>query len=193
MKPTPTEALESELNILPIYLRLEELQRMEATKLLQKNDQFITNSMGKKVNSKNLKPLIHLGHQAKQVLTVMSKHQKISINVIEILSEILPSMETFYISNLTVTIPTKFSSDQGEKNYITEIQQDVTTNTVMTFTDDSDQDNSSLAGSGVVIKIPGDHSSPIKHTKAITSCGTSYEGEIEAIKSGTHYVFQNIG
>ena len=95
MKPTPTEALESELNILPICLRPEELQQMEATKPLQKNDQFITNNMGKKVNSKNLKPLIHLGHQAKQVLTVMSKHQKISINVIEIPSEILPSVENF--------------------------------------------------------------------------------------------------
>ena len=36
MKSTPTEALENELNIAPIDLRLEELQRMEAIKLLQK-------------------------------------------------------------------------------------------------------------------------------------------------------------
>ena len=36
-------------------------------------------------------------------------------------------MEFFYIPNLSVTIPTKFSSDEGEKNHITEIQQDVTT------------------------------------------------------------------
>ena len=97
MKPTPTEALESELNILPICLRPEELQQMKATKPLQKNDQFITNNMGKKVNSKNLKPLIHLGHQAKQVLTVMSKHQKISINAIQISSKIPLSMEIFII------------------------------------------------------------------------------------------------
>ena len=36
MKSTPTEAIESELNIAPIDLRLEELQRMEAIKILQK-------------------------------------------------------------------------------------------------------------------------------------------------------------
>ena len=38
MKSTPTEVLESELNIAPIEidLRLEELQQMEAIKLLQK-------------------------------------------------------------------------------------------------------------------------------------------------------------
>ena len=64
MKSTPNEALESELNIVPTDLRLEKLQQMEAIKL-QKNDQFITNNMGKKVNSKKLTPLIHLRHQAK--------------------------------------------------------------------------------------------------------------------------------
>ena len=135
MKSTPTEALDSELNIVPIYLRLEELQRMEAIKHLQKNDQFITNNMGKKVNSKKLTPLTYLGHQAKQVLTVISKHQKISINAIQIPSEIPPSMEMNYIPNLSVTIPTKFSSDK--KKYITEIQEDVAANTLMIFTDGS--------------------------------------------------------
>ena len=76
MKSTPTEALESELNIVPIDLRPEELQQMEAIKRLQKNDQFITNNMGKKVNSKKLTPLTQLRHQAKQVLTVMSNIRK---------------------------------------------------------------------------------------------------------------------
>ena len=75
--------------------------------------------------------ITHLGHQAKQVLTVMSKHQKISINAIQIPSEIPPSMEIFYISNLFGTIPSNFSSDKGEKNYITEILQDVATHTMI--------------------------------------------------------------
>ena len=47
MESTPAEALESELNIVPINLRLKELQRMEATKFYQKKDQFITNNMRK--------------------------------------------------------------------------------------------------------------------------------------------------
>ena len=37
MKSSSTETLESELNIASIDLRLEELQQMEAIKLLQKN------------------------------------------------------------------------------------------------------------------------------------------------------------
>ena len=48
MKSIPTEALESELNIVPIDLRLEELQQMEAINFPEKNDQFITNNLGKK-------------------------------------------------------------------------------------------------------------------------------------------------
>ena len=47
MESTPAEALESELNIVPINLRLKELQRIEATKFYQKKDQFITNNMRK--------------------------------------------------------------------------------------------------------------------------------------------------
>ena len=47
MESTPAEALEPELNIVPINLRLKELQRMEATKFYQKKDQFITNNMRK--------------------------------------------------------------------------------------------------------------------------------------------------
>ena len=64
---------------------------------------------------------------------------------------------------------------------------------MMVFTDGSAQHNPGRTGSGVVIKNPGCHSSLIKFAKAITSCGTSYEGEIKAIKLGTDYVFQNIG
>ena len=86
--------------------------------------------MGKKVNSKKKKIIIiiiitsstHLGHQAKMVLTIISKHQKVSINIIQIPSEITHSMGVFYIPNLSVTIATKFSSEKGESNYIKEIQ-----------------------------------------------------------------------
>ena len=75
MKSTPTEALESKLNIVPIDLRLEEVQPKKTIKLLQKNDQIITNNVSKKINCRKLTPLKHLGHQAKQVLTVLSDDQ----------------------------------------------------------------------------------------------------------------------
>ena len=101
-------------------------------------------------------------------------------------------MEIFHIPNLSVTIPIKFSSDESEKNCITEILQYLTTNTMVIFTDGAVQGNSSPTRSGVMIKNPGYHSLPLKLAKAITSCGTSYEGEIEAIKLGTDHAFQNI-
>ena len=44
-----------------------------------------------------------------------------------------------------------------------------------------------------MIENPGHHSLPIKFTKAITSCGISYEDEIEAIKLGADHTFENIG
>ena len=41
MRSTPTEALEAELSVLPIDLRIEELQRHEAGKLLTKEEEYI--------------------------------------------------------------------------------------------------------------------------------------------------------
>ena len=45
MKSTPIDGLESELSILPIDLRLEELQQHEAVKLLIKEDDYIQSIM----------------------------------------------------------------------------------------------------------------------------------------------------
>ena len=137
--------------------------------------------------------ITHLGHQTKQVLTVISKHQKISINVIQIPSEIAPSVEIFHIPNISVTILNKFSSDNGEENYLKENLQNVSTNTMMIFTDGSAQGNPGPARSGVLINKSGYHSLPIKLAKAITSCDINYEGEIEAIKLGRDHAFKNIG
>ena len=62
-------------------------------------------------------------------------------------------------------------------------------NTMTIFTDGSAQDNFGPTGSGLVNKNSGHHSLSIKHAKNITSCGTSYEGEIEAIKLVTDHAF----
>ena len=49
MNLTPTGTLESELSILPIDLRLEEMQRHETVKQLIKEDDYIhSNMIGKK-------------------------------------------------------------------------------------------------------------------------------------------------
>ena len=48
MKSTLTEALEFELNIAPIDLRIEELQQMEAIKFLQKRINLSPAALAKK-------------------------------------------------------------------------------------------------------------------------------------------------
>ena len=55
----------------------------------------------------------------------------------------------------------------------------------MIFTDGSVHGNLVPIGSGVVIRNPEYHSSPIKLAKVVTTCGTSYEGEIGSIKLDT--------
>ena len=55
----------------------------------------------------------------------------------------------------------------------------------MIFTEGSVHGNPVPTGSGVVIKNPEHHSSPIKLAKVITTCGTSYEDEIGSIKLDT--------
>ena len=65
----------------------------------------------------------------------MYKHQKNSINAIVVPSIVPSLMETFYTPNLSVTIQTKFSSDEDEKNCIKAILQYVVSNTMMIFTD----------------------------------------------------------
>ena len=105
-------------------------------------------------------------------------------------------MESFYIPNFPVTTLIKFASDfsdVGQKDYIKEILQDVDINTMMIFIDGSAQSNPGPTGSGVVIKNLGHYSVPVKLAKAITACGTSYEGEMETMKLVTDRAFKNIG
>ena len=45
IKSTPADALESDLSVLPVDLRSEELQRYEVVKLLIKQDDYIQSSM----------------------------------------------------------------------------------------------------------------------------------------------------
>ena len=96
-------------------------------------------------------------------------------------------MEIFYI-------PTKFSSDEVEKNYITEILQDVAT--LMIFTDGSAQGNPGPTGSDVVIKNPGHHScGKVKHELRVTSYefkSTCYEFKSTSYKFRyTSYEFKS--
>ena len=74
MKSTPTDGLESELSILPIDLRLEELQRQEAVKLLIKEDDYIQSNMkGGNKAQKMGSPFENLRSLTKQILQFLSQ------------------------------------------------------------------------------------------------------------------------
>ena len=91
---------------------------MKAVKFILKNKNLSLTTWVKKQTAKSQ-------HQTKHMVTVLSKHQKISINAIQIPLEIPPFIEMFYIPNLSVAIPIKFLSDEGEKYYIEQILQNV--------------------------------------------------------------------
>ena len=67
-----------------------------------------------------------------------------------------------------------------------------TENTIIIFTDGSALSNPGPVGAGVVIKNKGPKNTPVKFAKALKQMGTSYEGEIEAIKLAVEYANENI-
>ena len=64
---------------------------------------------------------------------------------------------------------------------------------MMIFTDGSALGNPGPTGSGVAIKKYGPESTEIKIAHAVTKMGTSYQGEVQAIRIGTTYAKENIG
>ena len=62
----------------------------------------------------------------------------------------------------------------------------------MIWTDGSALGNPGPTGSGVAIKKNGPESTEIKIAHAITKMGTSYQGELQAIRIGIIYAKENI-
>ena len=104
MKSKPTEALKSELNIAPIDLTLEELQQMEAIKLLQKNCGYIKINITKTANGKQTTPLMHLTSLCRQLLMHLFKTHKLDLEQTVIPPEISAIHEVFFIPNLTTVL-----------------------------------------------------------------------------------------
>ena len=196
LKSTPSDALESELYIPPIDLRLQELQRHEAIKLLQKEDSYFSNKM-KSQNSSN-SPFAHLSRLSKQLLSRLaaSMGAKGPENII-LPAELPPSIEIFNIPNMTTVLPKTPLSETNnkEKNfaeYIDLIYENVNENTMLAYADGSAQGNPGPTGAGLLIRKNGRNSIPVLSAKAITSRGTSYEGELEAILMTTQHALKNL-
>ena len=104
----------------------------------------------------------------------------------------MPTNELFHIPNRLLTLPeTKLQlsvpldNTNNMQHYISSIL-DIANNKIMiVLTDGSVQSNPGPTGSGVIIKKQCRNSTPIKTAKAVTYMGSSYDGELEAIKIAT--------
>ena len=117
-----------------------------------------------------------------------------STNYVLLPKETPPTFEIFHIPNLFLTSPeTKLQlsvpleNTNNVEHYINSTWDTGTNNTMIVFKDVSVQLNPGPAGSGVIIKKQGHNSTPIKIVKAVIYMGSSYEGELEAIKIATEY------
>ena len=96
MKSIPTDGLESELSILPIDLRLEELQRHEVVKLLIKEDDYIQSNMkGRNKGHKMGRPFENLRSLTKQILQFLPQAQKCNVHQLLLPKETLATHELF--------------------------------------------------------------------------------------------------
>ena len=200
MKSTPTDGLESELSILPIDLRLEELQQHEAVKLLIKEDDYIQSNMKGRNKAQTMGgPFENLRSLTKQILQFLSQTKKCNVHQLRLPKETPATLKLFHIPNLWLALPEtklQFSvpldNTNNMQHYIRSILDTGTKKTIIVFTIGSAQSISGPTRSGVIIKKQGRNITPIKIGKAVNYMGSSYERELEAIKIATKYTRNNI-
>ena len=200
MKSTPTDGLESELSILPIDLRPEELQRHEAVKLLIKQDHYIQSNMkGRNKTQKIGNPFENLRFLTKKILQFLSQTKKYNVHQLLLPKETPATLELFHLPNLLLTLQkTKLQlsvpldNTNNMQHYINSILDTGTKKSMIPFTDGSTPSHTGPTGSRVIIKKQGVNSTPMKIAKTVKSMGSSYEEELEAIKIVTEYARDNI-
>ena len=187
----------------PIDLRIEELQRHEAMKLYQNHDSYLSHKIKiyDLTNSKQ-SPCKHLQKILKQLLTQIAKQKNCDdINKLQLPSVNPQTFEVFTIDNLESIFPSNYrnrsklkiskTNTTNNEDYIDYIKTLSNEKTMMIFTNGSALGNPGPTGSGVVIKKNGPESTEIKIAHAVTKMGTSYQGELQAIRIGTIYAKEN--
>ena len=71
------------------------------------------------------------------------------------------------------------------KQYLDLINKDINENTILAYTDGSAPKHPGLTGAGVLIKVQGPKSIPVKLGKAISSKETRFDSELAAILMAT--------
>ena len=139
-------------------------------------------------------PFCYLQSLAKQLIQHIAQIKKCNMKQIQMPVETPATFKIFDIPNLTTILPEpNIQNPQNkEKNLKESIMNLNTGNLMIIFTDGSALSKPGPVGAGVVIKNKGPKSTPVKLAKAVKQMGTSYEGEIEAIKLAVEYANGNI-
>ena len=130
----------------------------------------------------------------KQILQFFWQTKKCNANQLLLPKETPATFEVFHILNLLLTLPEtklQFSvlldKTNNMQHYTSSILDTGTNKTMIVFTHGSVQSNIGPAGSGVIIKKQGRSSTLTKIANPVKYMGSSYEGELEAIKVATEY------
>ena len=116
---------------------------------------------------------------------------------IKLPKEIPSSLEIFSIPNMLTILPEQSLANVNAQNpifkqYLDLINKDINDNTMLAYTDGSALKNPGPTGVGVLIKVKGHTSIPVKLAKAISSKGTSFDSELAAILMATQYALTQL-
>ena len=154
-KSSPTVALEVELGILPIDIRLQELKRTECLKLLRKNDNALKDKLI--ASFKNPKPypspLENLVKQGTRLLSHLIGEINIDINKIRVETEPTTFCKNF--TNIKIVGPQLPPTDPNSADrktlhiqFVTKLLNDMKDSTIAIFTDVSSLINPGPTGAG---------------------------------------------
>ena len=160
-KSTPTIALESELNILPIDIRLKQLQAMECIKILRKRENPLKDKIMTILETPTTysSPLQHLAKMGKELLVKITKTRITNISDVKIEPEpMITSTTTHNISIENICKKDKKKDNEFINNQIKKFPND----TIVIFTDGSCANNPGPTGAGSLIFKDGINNPPIK-------------------------------
>ena len=197
MKSTPLDVLEAETCIEPIDLRLQELQRAEAVKLIKKEGTYFNKILTTPTIIQS--PASHLTILVKEFIRDLAKERQCSPNQIKFKAESSIGQDPFYLQKLRLVMPTKnLGSARKRTEEQTKNARDYINpvigkhkNSYNMFTDGSASKNPGPTGLGIFIQPLGSKSTPIMIAKAVSKVGTSYQGELEAIREAINYAIND--
>ena len=186
-KSTPTIALESELNILPIDIPLKQLQAMECIKILRKRENPLKDRIMTILETPTTysSPLQHLAKMEKELLVKITKTRITNISAVKIEPDpMITSTNTHNISIENICKKGKKKDNEYINNQIKKFPND----TIVIFTDGSCANNPGPTGARSLIFKDGINNPPIKFAKAVSKFSTNYHGELEAILLSLKYL-----